>query len=332
MLGAVVVTVGGWMTLAADLRWTAPPACPTAAMVQERVVGLVGQDSIANDVTAVAIVRREGDGWSLQLTLRDGDRASQRSMQSGDCETLADAVALVVATFVEPVATTRIVEERTSVPPDVVASSPVVDRSPPPSPADRVDAGVVVPPSADPSATPRARPDTWWGMRVGGAAGRALLSDLDVGPQLTVSWQRGLLRLAAQGLFLAPRRQRVPERQGLQLRQWAIVAGLRAGVALPLTRRLEMPLSLGVEAGPVIARGEGVVRPRTAVSPWAAAVGAAQLVWRPVPRWGLWAGAAVVVGVFLPRFTVDAAGPLVAGPGGFRANLGVEWRWGLASP
>ncbi len=104
-------------------------------------------------------------------------------------------------------------------------------------------------------------------------------------------------------------------------------ARLRAGVVMPLAPWLELPLSVGAELGPVVARGEGIAEPRTVVSPWLAAVGSVHAVWRPTPRWGLWAGAEGVIGVLLPQFTVDGSAPLASGPGGLRALLGLEWRW-----
>ncbi len=332
MLGTVALMAGGLATSAAEIRWTAPPACPSAATVQRRLAELAGDDPITNEVTAVATVQPHGHRWRLTLALRDGERASTRQMDADDCATLADAVALVVATFAQPIAVAATVEDRarSSAPSwEVQPATTEVPSPPANAPPSRGPEPQPSTSRATSAPEPRSRPPAWWGLRAGAVAGRALQRDLDVGPELTVSWQRGLLRLAGQASFLVPRRSLVPDRNGVQLRQWSVAAGLRAGIAVPIARRLALPLSIGAETGPVVARGEGIARPRTAVSPWVAAVGSAQLVWRPTPHWGLWAGAAMVVGVVLPRFTVDEAGPLVAGPGGFRASVGLERRWGF---
>lgn len=328
VLGVVAMAVlGARPTAAAELRWTAPAGCPSEAAVQQRLHELLGEEALRSDVTADGQVRREGERWVLELSLRDAARSSTRRMSARDCETLAQAAALVLATFVEPLAAATRVEQRArrvvvpTVPPQTRSSTPVSSAPP------RVEGGSPGQPPASADARGPRPPDRF-GLRLGAVVGRATQADVDLGPELTLSWQRGAARLAVGALALIPRRQPVPAPAGAELRQWLLAGGLRAGLVVPLAPRLWMPLSAGVELGPLVARGEGIARPRTAVAPWLAVVGSAHAVWRPQPRWGLWVGITGVAGVLLPQFTVAGSSPLVVGRGGLRGSVGGEWRWG----
>lgn len=330
MLGSMAMTLGMGLVAAAELHWTAPEGCPSQAAVAETLQALVGDDVLHVDVVADAQVHRRGDEWVLQLSLRAADRSVMRQMVADECRTLADAVALVVATFADPVSTSAHVNGRSRA--AAAPREPDLRAVPPPPPRAlraRADAVPLAPrPIVAGRRDPRGRPPDHWGLRLGATAGRATQADLDLGPHMVLSWQRGLARVAVGALALVPRREPVPRVDGARLQQWMLAGGLEGGVAMPLWRRVELLLALGLELGPVVARGQGIARPRTVVSPWLAALGTAQLCWRPTPRWGIWAGVVGVAGVLLPRFTVAGEGPLVAGPGGLRGTVGVEWRWG----
>lgn len=329
MLGPMMPLLGAWLLAGAEVRWTAPAECPTEQRVRDRIDDLAGEGALRPDMVADARVRASPSGWSLRLVLRTAGQSSARQMVSGDCETLADAVALVVATHVDPIPVDQWITRRES-----SASAPSRPEVAPRSPPELASESASDPPEAAASPAPSsgapperaaAREPDRMGVRVAVLAGRAVLDDLDLGPDVELSWQRGVVHLAFGALALVPRDR--PVFAGAFLRQWMIAGRLRAGVAMPLSSRVELPLSIGAEIGPVFARGRGVDRPRTAVSPWLAAVGSAHVVWRPRARWGLWIGVEGVLGILLPQFTVDGVGPVVAGPGGLRAMLGVQWRW-----
>lgn len=338
MLAVMVPSLGGWLMAAAEVRWTAPAGCPTQVVVQERIEDLVGDGALRPDVVADARVRASEEGWALRLALRTADRTSTRHMAARECQTLADAVALVVATFVDPVQTDRRATGRMPAQPRAIPAPPARPAAPakPAAPAGlaapagptlrpRETRAEAEPTPEPPPPRPTPRDPDLAGVRLAAIAGRATQHDLDLGPDVELSWQRGVVRLGLGALALVPRDR--PVTAGVTLRRWMLAGRLRAGVVMPLSPRVELPLSLGVEVGPVVARGRGVDRPQTVVSPWLAAVGSVQVVWRLRPRWGLWAGIDGIVGALLPRFTVDGAGPIASGPGGIRAALGVEWRW-----
>ncbi|MEM9453547.1 MAG: hypothetical protein AAGF11_05160 [Myxococcota bacterium] len=320
-------SLGAWLILAAEVRWTAPAGCPSEAAVRARLGELVGPDALHPDVVADARVQSSADGWVLSLDLRTGPRSSARRMVSDDCRTLADAVALVVATFVDPVVvSTQASRASPALPepspqPDLRESLPAASSGPSPAGASSPSVS-----SSSSSGSPAPRAVDRWGWHVGVLAGRATLHDLDLGPDLALSWQRGAVRLALGALFLVPRDR--PVSAGVVLRQWMVAGRLRAGVVMPLSARVELPLSIGAELGPVVARGRGITTPRTVVSPWLAGLGSVHLLWRPRARWGLWVGVDGVMGVLLPQFTVGGVGPLRAGSGGVRASLGMAMALG----
>ena len=188
-------------------------------------------------------------------------------------------------------------------------------------------------PSPWPSAPrlPGARLPTTSASAWRGSRGVATLPGVDLGPQLVLGWRRGPFALEASALALLPRRHVFDERPELQLRLWMVGGDLCANLVMPVSERLELPIGVGLEAGSIIARGQGVSRPRTARQPWVAARGVVHLVWRPDPRWGLWVGATVVLGVVRPSFTLSDQGPFEVSPGGLRGMMGVQWRWTRAT-
>ncbi|MEM7153260.1 MAG: hypothetical protein AAF799_10495 [Myxococcota bacterium] len=316
----------GLLLLVSDIAWEAPPSCPSAAAVQQRLAKYVGDRTLPSDVSATATVRASETQWSLKLVLHAQEETRVRRMVSDDCETLADATALVVATFVDPLQ----VETTVGVVPSNEVG-PAEDAVPSPTPAaDSETARTREPVIAEQGSDARESspaPETYYGLRAGALAGRATQAELDLGPELAFSWQRGVARLEVGVFALVPRLRPVPDRDAVTLRQWALGGRARVGLVMPLHRRLELPLSLGVELAPVVARGVGVAEPTTVSSPWVAASVSAHLVWRPAPPWGVWLGGEGLVGLARPQFTVDGAGPLATGAGGLRAMVGIERRW-----
>ncbi|MEX1367571.1 MAG: hypothetical protein AB1Z98_30865, partial [Nannocystaceae bacterium] len=233
MSALVIASLGGSLLAAAPLRWTAPASCPSSAAVHERIAVLVGDDALGQDVEVDARVEAGAEGWVLELAVRTSEGSSRRSMASRDCETLAEAVALVLATFADPFQTTaRLRREAVEMPrPPRPSSAPEV----PDADATVLRTSTARSPAADGRRRRRPGPrgPGRWGLGLGIAAGRATQADLDLGPDLELSWQRGPLRLAVGALVLAPRTQPVEDRAGVALRTWVLAARVRAGIVMP---------------------------------------------------------------------------------------------------
>lgn len=356
-LGLAITALYGAPPGDPSLRWDAPPSCPSASGFEQRVRSLSGGDALPAEISVYARVRGVERGFDLELVLHTPAGSSTRRADARDCEALADAAALIVATFLEPRTVVGSLDagpepagpdldralgsdalarpERA--PPDRAPGSNALvgpERAPsdraPPERAPSVP-GTETEPMAERPPPPRRRAPDHLGIRLAGVAGVATLPGVDLGPQLVLGWRRGLFALEASALALLPRRHGFDERPELQLRLWMVGGDLCANLVMPVSERVELPIGVGLEAGPVIARGQGVARPRTARQPWVAARGVVHLVWRPDPRWGLWVGATVVLGVVRPSFTLSDQGPFAVSPGGLRGMMGVQWRWTRAT-
>ncbi|MEM9461112.1 MAG: hypothetical protein AAGF11_43510 [Myxococcota bacterium] len=344
-LGLAITALHGASPEDPSLRWDAPTSCPSASGFEQHVRSLSSGGVLPAEISVYAWVRAFERGFSLELVLHTPAGSSTRRAEAPDCEALVDAAALIVVTFVEPLTVVGSLGRG----PEPVAhalgrapgSNALVGpgRAPPErAPSDRA------PPERAPSVTgsetgpmlverspPRRRAPDHLGIRLMGIAGVATLPGVDLGPRLVLGWRRGLFALEASALALLPRQHVFDERPELRLRLWMVGGDLCANLVMPVSERLEFPIGVGLEAGPIIARGQGVARPRTARQPWVAARGVVHLVWRPDPRWGLWVGAAVVLGVVRPSFTLSDQGPFEVSPGGLRGMMGVQWRWTRAT-
>ncbi|MCA9712740.1 MAG: hypothetical protein KDK70_43325, partial [Myxococcales bacterium] len=106
VLALALVTIGPAPVRPA-IRWEAPAACPSQAAFLARIPGLHDPGTRWADVSAHARVRVLDEGFGLELTLRSASGSSTRHARATACEPLADAAALILATFVEPVATAQ---------------------------------------------------------------------------------------------------------------------------------------------------------------------------------------------------------------------------------
>ena len=98
-----------------QLFWQAPLGCPGQDVVGREIDQLIAESSStarATPLVAQATVVRERDGYSLALSLRDGDASSNRRIGAPTCEELAHATALVTAMAIDPTVVERRVELR----------------------------------------------------------------------------------------------------------------------------------------------------------------------------------------------------------------------------
>ncbi len=301
-----------------EIRWEAPPSCPTPGRFAERVDALREPDTRWAEVSAHARVHaRSSGGFDLELRLRSAVGTSTRHVYAADCEILADATALILASFVEPVDTVQRIDER----PRPRPARPPARSHPPQIPEPAAPS-----PSTRPPTPPPPPPDEFE-IGVGGLVGRAALPSVDLGPMLNFGWERGLMRLDATAMALLPQRRPFEPRPEVVLRLWAAGGGLATSLSLPVSAHLDLAMGLGLEIAATVARGEGISRPRTIVRPWVAPLGTVRLLWRPHPHWCVWLGAAAVVAAVRPTFTVADQGPAPLGPGGLRGMGGIQWRW-----
>lgn len=286
------------------LSWRAPAGCPSASRVRDTIERLAGPLPSDDPLHVDATVERTPTGrYSLTLELSANGSTMTRTVDAAGCDTLADAVALIVATLVEPADVVERVE------PSLVAS---------PAPADPAPIG----PEND-------RGVRWrgWALRPSGIVGGGIVHDIDGGVALALSLQFDPLRVELEVSHYFAQRFVYPEQPAAGLDVSLTTAQLRL-CGVPHVGHWEFPLCASGESGPMIAKGTGVDSPRRVASPWVGVSAGAHVAWRPTDRFALWLGGEIVGSVVLPRFTLeDNPAFYEAGLLGGRARLGLEARF-----
>lgn len=286
-----------------------------------------------------AVATRANRRWSVQLTLRRGERSVLRSLTAGSCAALAEATAVITATAcpaldAEPTGATAEVGDPSAGTPDE-PEDPATDlgvvappTALPDGPAATADLGVVAPPEPAPAGvqTPRpvlaqrdvldplavvTRPRPRPGRRVPGlelaarlgvATGPTPAPALVAGAALRLQWPAVELLLALDG---GPRRRVDGVRVGIDMRSaTATIAGCPTAVFGSGRRRGRVSLCLGLEAGAIVGTGVGTPVTRTAAQPWLAALVGPGLTWSPSARLNLGTAVDIAASLTRPAFTL----------------------------
>lgn len=284
------------------LRWSAIAPCPSRAQLLEQIAdqGLgpaLGEwvpesDDRARLVVRVDVVPR-GAVWRADLELTDADGRSLRSFEASNCEALGEAVALIVAVTLDPVAVTQALARR-----EAAAAEPAPASAPAPAPArlpereaeperEREPEPAREDASASPTSTIDADPPEWpaslqvgFSLHGGAAYGPTPRGYGLVGGRVALlgpAW-----RLELGGRWITPRRGL--DDTGLSARVDAWMVELR-GCGVPRPGPVELPICVGFEAGVVRGRGlEPILNPTEARLSWLAPTLSVGLRWAPVER------------------------------------------------
>jgi hypothetical protein len=297
--------------------------------MERRIAELVAS-STAKDGIARADVRREGDAYVVDVIVAIDGTEHPRTLRAPDCESLADAAALVVALTLDPTAldaqpqartdtasTATTVASDTTTPRTRETTSAAEDATP----ATRRSRGRT--PTEIPAAATGAR--AWEiGGRLwsGWGSGLAPRGSALLGGALVVTWRR--VALEAEARAWLPRQ--LARGQSVATRVW-LGSAIVAACLRPPTRRVEFGLCPGIELGGHRARGIAARAASVTTVPWAAPLGRVAL--RVPLRRGLGLVAGVELAVPLNRLAVDAgsAGELfVVQPVSARLLLGLDGR------
>lgn len=302
------------------VEWTAPEVCPDAREVERRIAGYVAVPAgfAPRRVDVVA----DAEGFAATL-VEDG--AEPRVLRAPSCDTLADAVAVVVALAVEA----------------AVAENPVpiVEPEPPPTepatqdepaPTEIVDAretdasrttSIGTARSSNATAPSRARIGVdaraalGYTSMVAPRGGAWLMAGASVGGRY---WS-----IEADGRLFLPRNF-----EAATFDYGARVTGGAAHVAgcgRPGVGRVSFPICAGVEAGQLRVDPRGVPGGRRTTYPWLATMLAAALHVRVLPRLAIVVGGELVVPMLRARLAIVDAPPLFETPVvGGRASVGLE--------
>lgn len=298
-IGAIVSTtrlaVADAELLPLELEWQAPDGCPDAEAVRGRVEAILrGPLTDASRAVARGAIARTEDGrFRLELTVRTGDVADARSIDSAACATLADAFAVVVALAIDP---TRSADAEGAPPARAIADGP---RPPDESPSARVS------PLPREAPAPRASPAPEAGTRValglGGSVVWGPLPEPSPGLVASVGVRRDRVRVGALGTLALRQTPHFDRSAGASIDM--LEGGAFAGYLLPLGIFALGP-AVNVEATYVRARGFGIRRPSTSSAVWATAVVGARLEARAARWLGAFARADLLVPFDAPRFAL----------------------------
>lgn len=351
VLGAGVVAIVAFFgapasEAAVDLRWEGPAACPDAALAEARLrESLARSEGEAPGPVTAHVVVREVEG-ELEATLELGTAwgESRRTLRAARCEDIADAVALVVATTIDPLLGIRephdagaVVEPARARPepepepelpplPPVEAAPPSTELSPRASPATDGE------PATEPATAdrePRRAPVIVLGaVGAGVGAGLRLRAGAVLDADLGVGW-RWLRVLAIGSYTFADSRPVAGTASGtITMRAWSAGA---LGCGVPAFGRFELPVCAGIEGGTMLGTGRGLPDGASASRPWVGVALRAGLHLRLTPRVALALDVHGIGVVLRPTFhvaTTDGLEPVyTAAPVAGRAILGVQVRW-----
>lgn len=337
------------------LDWEAPPSCPTVEGVRRRLAALVPGDRRAAGARVAATVRVEhgSEGWSASLTVRSSTGVSQHVLHGPDCDTLADAVALIVAVHLDPVSQIESASSHSDIGPKSGDAEEDVLR--------RAGDGALQPGAgpkvrkhgqASPSRVRRTpeerrrdrrlqrarrrgeRGPAALGARLFTAVGYGVLPKVDIGAGLGLAWIGGGYRLEAVGARWFPQSAYVSGAgsAGAEVGLWSgdlracPVIGPSDGIA-----RWEVPICVFFEGGAMVARPFKLDDSRVGVGAWLAGGIAPSVHWRPRGWLSLWLELSGHAVLRAPGVRADGPADATgvfhhARPLGVRASAGVEFR------
>jgi hypothetical protein len=332
--GAAPAEADGPGPVSVTLDWQAPAACPDAAHVEATIARLVGRPVEATSqpsTRARAVVRREGEGFVLELWARHGDAEDRRTIDAHRCAALADATALVVAVALRPLDVAATLSSTAPPPTDealAVVEPPIVPPVVAVPTRPRAPArGVRV--AADPPSKPARSPALRGAMAATIGPGLGVLPGVAAELRAAVALRGRRWRVEATGMYWFPRATPSNDVVGVEI---GLGGGGLRGCAELRRRRLEIPLCAGAELGAMRGRGRGRgVLPRASSSLWAAVHAGPGMAW----ALGSWVAVRLsvdaIVALRQPAFDLRVAGEprelFRAPPVGGRAALGIELRW-----
>jgi hypothetical protein len=229
-------------------EWGAPEGCPSAALVQAEIDGLLGgaaRDRVRQDLAVKATVARAAL-WQVTLATQAGAASGHRTIEAATCQGLASATALIVALMIDP---------------DAVAAHASQAKAPNPEPPRAA-------PAPAPPALSAAR--ATFGLAGLGAAGHVgVLPGPDVGLGATIGLLRGPWRVELRGAYGARQvpsdaMADAPSAHG----KFRFFAGTLAGCWLWLGKAVDLGPCAEAEIGVVRGAGAGADTTTAQTTPW----------------------------------------------------------------
>ena len=329
-----------------DLRWDAPPGCPSRDEIHDRIRALAGSSlDRATGLSAEGQIARADGRFFLTLLVRDGPDVRKRVIASDSCSTLAGAAAVTLAFLLGiDVAPPELSGEGER------GAAPARDGAPAPGERNRENAGkepraqgkesgqrsdqrseqspAVAATAVTPAPSAPTRP---WAVVLRGpvvVADVGLLPRTAVGVGLAVGMRYGSWRALVAGQLSTGQTVSVSEQGGAPIGaelqrmtgQVAICHGWRS-------RRFELAPCVALALEYVAARGTGEgVSPQSGRAVWPAPSVGAVAHWYAIESLALFAGASGYLELSRPHLVIDGVGEIAQlGRVAASASAGVEW-------
>jgi hypothetical protein len=303
------------------IEWRAPEECPDDAAVEARIAAMLGATHTVAQ-RAVADVDGELGGYTVELATWIDGASQARTLQAEECAVLAEAVAVVVAVALDPVAVVQTDDN----------ASRLAETTETAAPSQDLTLTGDTTPSVHRNATPPPRRRWSFGSRVAGGYGLGTAPGGTGLVGLALYAETGRARLEIEGRYWAPRRIREGD-AGARVQLGTVgVAG-----CLQLSRPPDQgepivtaPVCAGLEAGALRAAGFQLPDPRVVNLPWLAPLARAALQVRVHARVRLWLALEGAVLALRPKLQQGFAEPRPlweAPPVSARVMLGVDARW-----
>lgn len=293
------------------LHWHAPASCPDAAAVSSAIAARRPVDPVVVE----ARVSIEPDAVVADLAIDSAHGSTRRRLASPSCESIVEAVALLVQVAADPLPTPARIAPATT----IAVPAPATPLAPAP-----------VPSTAPPSRPTPALARPWVRARLSAAAivGAGTLPGVDVGGRLSVGIASRRVHADIGALGFAP--QRAPTPADVEVRVDAFAGVARLCPVLPVgLRRVELSACAVVTAGVLRGRSQGpaVADPGQALQPWVRLAAAPELAIAVHPRVRITAALEVGGHVVRPGFGIAGHGRVWAPrPWAIHGGLGVEVR------
>lgn len=298
------------------VQWSAPAECPDDREVERRIAGYVAVPAgfVSRRIDVVA----DADGFSATL-VEEGE--PPRTLHAPSCDTLADAVAVVVALAVEAAQNAE---------PPVVTEPEVVPEVPPV--VDETDRAAAVE-ATRPLTIGTSRTSVIETRRRGGPVTLGTRAALGYTSMLAPRGGAWLLlgltlgqrwwSIEADGRLFLPRTfEAATFDYGARIMGGA---GRLAGCGRPAVGRVAFPICVGVEAGAVRVDPQRLRGGDRTIYPWLAPMLSAALRLAVLPRLAVLVGGELVVPGLRPKLEVAGDPPLFETPAvGGRAFVGLE--------
>lgn len=306
-----------------ELRWEAPPACPTEAEVRDRIGAYLGRDEFDETLDDVRVEGRvesmRGDAWALTVEVRVGEETVRRRVEAPRCADTRDAAALIIAVALDPLRVSR------EAPPPALEPAAPEPVSPTSSPSLPASTAPTTPTTLAP--VPPAR-RLWADVRVGGVMEVGAAPRITGGVALEVALVGPRFRVGLVSRYLPPRTVRPfarPSAAGVRVQTG--VLGVR-GCFVPSIGRVELPSCAQIDAGATRAGGVDLEVSRVTHRPWITAAVGQEIVWHSRRGFGAWIAVDAAATLLAPRFVVDDLGTVYTpGWAAFRLLAGPSARF-----